>query len=56
MKTTHQTEIDDIVFTSENEVVLDADGEPMFERVTCETGKFPALRLATVDGVSCDAE
>ncbi len=40
--------IDDLTIT--NDVHVDADGEPLFEEVTCETGSFPALKLVAEDG------
>jgi hypothetical protein len=51
MKTT--THIDDLTIT--NNVHLDAEGEPLYEEVVCETGSFPVLRLAASDGVLVDA-
>lgn len=47
MKTTRI--IDDLTIT--NDVHLDAEGEPLYEEVTCETGSYPILRLAASDGV-----
>ena len=37
-----------------NDVHLDAEGEPLYEEVICETGSFPVLRLATSDGVEVE--
>lgn len=39
---------DELVIT--NDVHLDAEGEPLFEEVTCETGSFPILRLVASEG------
>lgn len=50
MKTTHR--IDDQIIT--NDVHYDAEGEPLYEEVTCETGTMPILRLAASDGVLVD--
>lgn len=47
MKTITQT--DDLIIT--NDVHLDAEGLPLYEEVTCETGSFPVLRLVASDGV-----
>lgn len=35
------------------ETHLDAEGELLYEEVTCETGAYPILRLVTSDGVCC---
>jgi hypothetical protein len=51
MKTT--TQLDDQIIT--NDVHYDAEGLPLYEEVTCETGSFPVLRLASSDGVLVDA-
>jgi len=48
------TQIDELTIT--NDVHLDAEGEPLYEEVICETGSFPVLRLAASDGVVVDVD
>lgn len=43
MKTATYVEEFDLTIT--NDVVCDAEDQPLFENVTCETGNFPVLCL-----------